>query len=231
MPYWPGNRPKPKASSPPADRVAVVVEVEAGGDPGVGRRDVVVGVVHRRRAVLADREVVVAEQLGRLAVLGEVELVDEDDVRVGALDRLRGAGACALPGADRSATSWPALPRLSEALKVAKRTSVGLPGLSGLAVLALPGPAAAGEVRAGAPSPATARAATAARARRVGRERMGVLPSDVGDRQRTTGRRAWGRPVQPGSARGRRVFTSARQGPPNRWTKRFCPGVSTALGW
>ena len=71
---------------------AVVVEVEAGRDAGVGRRDVVVGVVDRCGAVLADREVVVAEQLGRLAVLGVVELVDQDDVRVGALDRLRGAG-------------------------------------------------------------------------------------------------------------------------------------------
>ena len=45
--------------------------------------------------------------------------------------------ACALFGVDRSATSWPATFRLSEALKVAKRTSAS-PACAGAASASAP---------------------------------------------------------------------------------------------
>ncbi len=65
---------------------AVVVEVVAARDPGVGRRDVRVGVVDRTRVRVADLEEVVAEQVHGLRVV--VELVDQQHVGARALDGL-----------------------------------------------------------------------------------------------------------------------------------------------
>jgi hypothetical protein len=73
----------------PADD-AVVVEVEPGRDAGVRLRREAVRVVDRRGAVLRDREVVVLEEAERDAARVVVELVDQDDVRPDALDRLGG---------------------------------------------------------------------------------------------------------------------------------------------
>src|SRR5918995_3428536 len=101
------------------------------------------------------------------------------------------AAACALPGVERSRTRSPALLRLSEALKVAKRTCAGLAGLAALAEVRSAGPAAAGAVMAEAARAATAAAravAAAAEVRRAVRVRMGNLPNR-GSRQPTTG--AW----------------------------------------
>ena len=81
----PLERPEPERVVATADG-AVVVEVEAAGDAGVGRRDVGVGVVHRRRAVVRNREVVGTEQVDRSRVV--VELVDQEDVGIHPLDGL-----------------------------------------------------------------------------------------------------------------------------------------------
>ena len=74
---------------------AVVVEVEAAGDPGVGRRDEGVAVVDRLGTVVRHLEVVVPEQVDGDVARHVVELVDEQHVRAGALDDLgdrRGLG-------------------------------------------------------------------------------------------------------------------------------------------
>jgi hypothetical protein len=74
-----------------APDAAVVVEVLARRDAGVGRRDERVRVRDRRRAVLRDLEEVVAEQVGGGG--GVVELVDQEHVGPRPLDHL-GDVAC-----------------------------------------------------------------------------------------------------------------------------------------
>jgi hypothetical protein len=76
----------------PTGHHTVVVEVEATGDAGVGLRDEVVGVIDAGSPVVGSGQVVVAEQLSRQPTLDEVELVDEEDVGVHALDGLGDVG-------------------------------------------------------------------------------------------------------------------------------------------
>ena len=71
---------------------AVVVEVVAAWDARVGRRHVRIPVADRLRTVVADLEVVLAEQVDGLAVRHVVELVEEQDVGAGALDDLGDGG-------------------------------------------------------------------------------------------------------------------------------------------
>jgi hypothetical protein len=66
----------------------IVVEVEAGGEARVGRRDEEVFVGSGFRPVLGDREVVMLEEFGSDAMFDEVEFVDEQDVGPCALNDL-----------------------------------------------------------------------------------------------------------------------------------------------
>ena len=65
---------------------AVVVEVDAAGPAGVHGADVVVGELDRLAAVLADGEILLLKQLGRLAGLVVVEFVDQHHIGADSLD-------------------------------------------------------------------------------------------------------------------------------------------------
>ena len=103
-----------------ADR-AVVVQVEAGGDAGVGRGNEPVAVGDGPGPVVADRQVVLLEQPGGQALGVEVELVDEQHIRPDPLDDLGHRLGLDVVGVERSATSSPSTARFREALKVANR--------------------------------------------------------------------------------------------------------------
>ena len=87
MPYWPGKKPKPKASlGPPMN--SVVVQIEAGGDAGVARRHIAIWIIDGSGAVVGYRKVVVLEQLGRYAAGVVVELVDQQHLGADTLNDL-----------------------------------------------------------------------------------------------------------------------------------------------
>lgn len=83
----PREQPEAEVVVSPADD-PVVVEVESAGDAGVGGGGEEVREVDGGRAVLRDTGVAVTEKRCGETVLDVVELVDEDDVRVGPLDEL-----------------------------------------------------------------------------------------------------------------------------------------------
>ena len=70
-----------------ADR-AVAVQVMAGGQAGIGGSQEDIGIIDGRGAVLADAQIILPEERDGLARRVIVELIEEKDVRRGALDDL-----------------------------------------------------------------------------------------------------------------------------------------------
>ena len=117
----PREQPEAEGVVSPADD-PVVVEVESAGDAGVGGGGEEVREVDGGRAVLRDTEVVVTEKRCGETVLDGVELVDEDDVRVGPLDELGDDPGLGVPRRAQVTDQIAAALRFRLALKVAMRT-------------------------------------------------------------------------------------------------------------
>ena len=123
MPYWPGNWPKPKASLPYAsragiaDHLAVVVQVQAAGNTCVDLGRVPEGVDDRLGAVLADGQVIVLEEGGASGFGVEIKLVDQQDVRPGALDDLGDVPGLDILGSGKVAEQFAGLVAIERGIK------------------------------------------------------------------------------------------------------------------